>query len=250
MFSKYNNQRTGEHFIYNNRKEVIPISSTPYRNEWKHEITAADLLVLRQRLKAVAAPDPHAPSGSYQIRSLYFDTPGDKALREKIDGVNRREKFRLRCYNYDFSLIKLEKKSKLNGLCQKEAAPITREQVQALLNGRYGWMPDSGIPLVRELYLKMATQGLGPKTIVDYTRDPFIYAPGSVRVTLDYRIRTGLGSTDFLNPACLTVPAGGASAVLEVKWGEYLPDIIRDAVQLPGCRTGAFSKYALCRIYG
>ena len=234
---------------YNKRKDVIPISPN-YRNEWKHEITMADLPVLRRRLQAVAAADPHAPSGSYQIRSLYFDTPGDKALREKIDGVNQREKFRLRCYNFDFSLIKLEKKSKRNGLCQKEYAPISREQVQALLLGRYGWMKASDLPLVRELYLKMITQGLRPKTIVDYTRDPFVFPPGSVRVTLDYGIRTGLGSTDFLNPQSLPVPAGGAPAVLEVKWGEFLPDIIRDAVQLSGCRTGAFSKYAFCRIYG
>ena len=29
--------------------------------------------------------------------------------------------------------------------------------------------------------------------------------------------------------------------LLEVKWGAYLPDVIRDAVQLPGRRTEAFS---------
>lgn len=46
-----------------------------FRHEWKHEISAMDLLVLRQRLRAVAAPDAHAVNGSYRIRSLYFDTP-------------------------------------------------------------------------------------------------------------------------------------------------------------------------------
>jgi len=30
-----------------------------------------------------------------------------------------------------------------------------------------------------------------------------------------------------------------------LKWDEYLPDIVRDAVQLPNCRVGAFSKYAV-----
>ena len=35
---------------------------------------------------------------------------GDKALREKLDGVSRREKFRIRYYNLDPSLIHLEKK--------------------------------------------------------------------------------------------------------------------------------------------
>ena len=34
----------------------------------------------------MCAPDPHAPGGQYRIRSLYFDTPSDKALREKLNG--------------------------------------------------------------------------------------------------------------------------------------------------------------------
>ena len=87
-------------------------------------------------------------------------------------------------------------------------------------------------------------------TIDDYTREPFIIGPGNVRVTLDYDIRTGLKSTDFLNPECVTIPAGDAPIILEVKWDAFLPDIIRDAVQLKGCRVGAFSKYGQCRIYG
>ena len=80
-----------------------------YRHEWKHEISFSDLLVIRQRLRAVAEPDPHAKDGKYLIRSLYFDNRLDKALREKIDGVNMREKFRIRYYNGDTSLIHLEK---------------------------------------------------------------------------------------------------------------------------------------------
>ena len=85
---------------------------------------------------------------------------------------------------------------------------------------------------------------------MDYTREPFVYAPGNVRVTLDYDIRTGLGCVDFLDQACVTVPAGEAVSILEVKWDAFLPGIIRDAVGLPNRRAGAFSKYAACRIYG
>jgi hypothetical protein len=70
-----------------------------------------------------------------------------------------------------------------------------------------------------------------------------------VRVTLDYDIRTGLRSTDFLNPACVTIPIPENSIILEVKWDAYLPDIVRDAVQLNSRRSTAFSKYAVCRMY-
>ena len=221
-----------------------------YRHEWKHEINPADLLALRQRLRAVARPDPHTVNGRYLIRSLYFDNAADKALREKLDGVNRREKFRIRYYNSDTSLIHLEKKSKKGGLGKKQYASLTAVQAQAIADGSLDWMPDSPEELIRELYVKMQIQGLCPKVIVDYTREPFIFGPGNVRVTLDYNIRTGSCCQDFLNPACITVPAGDAPIILEVKWDNFLPDIIRDAVRLPGRRATSFSKYAQCRIYG
>jgi len=220
-----------------------------YRHEWKIEINHSDLIALRQRLRAVLQIDPHAVNGAYQIRSLYFDDPADTALREKLDGVNRREKFRIRFYNQDLSLIHLEKKSKCNGLCSKDSADLTPAEAQSIADGDWDWMTQADRPLVRELYVKMKTQGLRPRTIVDYTREPFIYSPGNVRVTLDHEIRTGLGCTDFLNPNCVTVPANRA-VILEVKWDEYLPEVIQCIIQLSGRRPAAFSKYAACRIYG
>ena len=221
-----------------------------YRHEWKHELNCLDLMAIRSRLRAVMEPDEHAVDGKYHIRSLYFDNLSDKALREKLDGVNRREKFRIRYYNRDPSVIHLEKKSKLNGLGTKFSAPLTAEEAQKIVDGDVGWMLRSGRGLIQELYCKMLDQGLRPKTIVDYTREPFIYRPGNVRVTFDYDIRTGLSCTDFLDPDCPTIPAGDAPILMEVKWDEYLPDIIRDIVQTPGRHAAAFSKYAQCRIYG
>ena len=221
-----------------------------YRHEWKHEINRTDLLVIRQRLRAVAETDPHAVDGSYQIRSLYFDNIRDKALREKIDGVNMREKFRIRYYNGDPSVIHLEKKSRRNGLGTKYSADLTKEETKNIIDGNLDWMMNSKRPLIQELYCKMRYQGMEPKTIVEYTREPFIYRPGNVRVTFDYDIRTGIKSKDFLDPDCVMIPAGDAGIILEVKWDAFLPDIIRDAVWIPGRRETAFSKYAQCRIYG
>ena len=221
-----------------------------YRHEWKHEINMADLYAIRARLMAVARGDPHAKDGKYFIRSLYFDNLSDKALREKIDGVDRREKFRIRYYNNDTSFIKLEKKSKVNGLETKYSAPLTKDEAQRIVCGDYEFLRESQHSLLQEFYCKIRYQGLKPRTIVDYTREPFIYGPGNVRVTFDYNIRTGLTCTDFLNPDCVTIPAGDQIVILEVKWDEFLPSIIKSAVQMPGRRVTAFSKYAQCRIYG
>ncbi len=221
-----------------------------FRHEWKIEITKSDHIVLRSRLLAVMKPDPHAENGRYSIRSLYFDDPVDRALREKIDGTDRREKFRIRYYNGDTDYIALEKKSKRNGLCSKQSARITKEQAGAILSGDIEFLRDSENALFRELYLKMKTRSLRPKTVVDYTREPFVYAAGNVRVTFDYDIRTGLSKTDFLSENLVTIPAGDAPILMEVKWDEFLPDIIRDVIQLSGRRAEAFSKYAQARIYG
>lgn len=219
------------------------------RHEIKHEINYSDMITIRHRLSAAAYHDPHTIDGKYFIRSLYFDNLADKALMEKINGVSRREKFRIRYYNGDTSVIKLEKKCKTDSLGTKQSAPLTAQQAQSIADGDTKWMLDSQYPLVRELYTKMTTEGLAPKTIVDYTREPFIFPAGNVRVTIDYNIRSGMRCTDFLRPDCVTVPVSD-SIVLEVKWDSFLPDIIRDAVALSDRREGAFSKYAACRIYG
>ena len=222
-----------------------------YRNEIKHMISPGDKAAICANMRVVAQLDPHTgPSGKYLIRSLYFDSPSDKALREKIDGVNEREKFRIRYYNNDTSFIKLEKKVKRNGLGYKVTAPLSAEEAQRIVDGDLQWMVTSERGLIVELYSKMKSQLLRPRTIVDYDRTPFIYGPGNVRVTIDENIRTGLSCVDFLNPDCVTVPAGEPVIILEVKWDEYLPSAIRRAVQVKGRRSSAFSKYQICRIYG
>lgn len=220
-----------------------------YRHEYKHEINTSDMMAVRHRLRAVAEPDEHAADGRYFIRSLYFDNCSDKVLREKIDGVNHREKFRIRYYNHDISLLHLEKKSRQNGLSTKSFTSLTAEEAQLIAQNQIDFMRLSDRPLVQELYCKMRSQGLFAKTIVDYTREAFVYAPGNVRVTLDYNIRTALCCTDFLNSGCVTIPIP-VECILEVKWDNFLPSVIRDAVQLTGRHSSSFSKYAACRIYG
>ena len=106
------------------------------RHEVKHQISPQEDLVLTSRLKKLFPRDGHAgPDGSYRVTSLYFDTPYDTALREKLDGVDRREKFRLRYYGEIPAFLKLEKKFKVNGLCGKRSARLTAEEGGRLLAG-------------------------------------------------------------------------------------------------------------------
>lgn len=221
-----------------------------FRHEWKHAITPSDADALRRRLSAIMRKDRNG-NGRYRVRSLYFDNPYDKALREKLDGLAMREKFRIRCYNGDASYIRLEKKSKLDALCRKDSAPLTNEQCLRLLRGDTDWMKTAEDPLIAELHAKMHYQLLRPRTLVEYTREAYVYPHGNVRVTLDSDIRTGISATALLDPVVPMLPAcRDQPIVLEVKYDSYLPDIIRDIVQTPNRRTASFSKYAACRVYG
>lgn len=221
------------------------------RHEYKHSLNYADYLLLRNRLRAVISHDANVnANGEYRIRSLYFDTPTDKVLREKIDGINFREKFRIRRYNDDTTFLRLEKKSKVTSLCYKQADSITSEEVARLLSGDLQWMMQDSRPLVQELYCRMHTEQLAPKVLVDYIREPFAYAPGNVRITFDRDIRTGLHCTDFLSNTVPTIQAGEEIVLLEVKYDEFLPGFIADLLQIGHRSASACSKYALCRIYG
>lgn len=222
-----------------------------YRHEFKFPLSTCDYLTVRARLRAVLAPDGNAGENhQYQIRSIYFDTPQDKALRQKIDGVNIREKFRIRFYNGNLSLIKLEKKSKVNGLGSKQSALLSRQEAERILTRNL--FPAGGErPLLAELLAKMQYEQLRPKTIVDYIREPFVFPAGNVRVTLDSSIRTGIVTgPQALTADAVTIPAGAQGVLMEVKYDAFLPEIIRDVVRLESRQASAFSKYAACRIYG
>ena len=219
------------------------------RHELKHTISPGEDLILSARLGKLFRRDKHADAhGVYRVSSLYFDTPTDRALRQKIDGVNCREKFRIRYYNDDLTFIRLEKKYKINGRCGKRSTKVTAQQVAAILAGDTDFLL-TGDALMQELYSKMRCQLLAPKTIVTYDREAFLFEPGNVRVTLDRNLRTGLASLDFLNPALHHVPVSDGTAVLEVKYDEFLPELVKMAVQVPNTQASACSKYAICRRY-
>ena len=224
-----------------------------YRHELKFEIPYADYAAMRRRLAKIMRSDPHTDdTGHYRIRSIYFDNSDDKALREKIDGIGKREKFRIRYYNDEFSFITLEKKMKIDSLCLKYDARITEEECRKILNCDLSFMKEHPEPLLRELYAKMQYQRLKPRVLVSYLREPYIYPAGNVRVTFDSEIRTSLYRQEFLTEKVYDISAADTpeTMILEVKYDAFLPEIIQDLIQVPGIRQQAFSKYGAARRFG
>lgn len=224
-----------------------------YRHELKYCIAYGDYKAMRERLKRIMSVDPHAAKdGRYRIRSIYFDNSDDKALWEKVDGLEKREKFRIRYYNDDFSFITLEKKMKIDDLCLKYDARITEDECRRLLAGDTGWMKDRPDELLKEFYAKMRYQLLRPRVLVSYVREPYIFPPGNVRITFDSEIRTSLYDRKFLKERVSDISATETpqDMILEVKYDAFLPGIIQDLIQVNSIRQQAFSKYGTCRRFG
>lgn len=223
------------------------MNETGGRHELKFFINHADFIQLRARLPFVACTDENAlDETGYRVRSLYFDNYSDKALRQKIDGVNEREKFRLRLYNDDTDFIRIEKKSKANGLCFKQSAMITPEVCERLLLGAYEPLKESGDPLCWELYTKLHSELIRPKNIVDYKREAYVFPAGNVRITIDHDIRATADTSQFLYPRIIAIPIP-ETMILEVKYDHFLPELVRGMVALSSRQSAAFSKYAATR---
>ena len=108
-----------------------------YRHEFKYLITNAQLALLKARARAVMKPDSHTGDGGiYNIRSLYFDDCDNTCFYENENGTDPREKLRIRIYNHSPERITLECKRKERGKTLKTSCRLTKEQTQALMDGR------------------------------------------------------------------------------------------------------------------
>lgn len=220
-----------------------------YRHELKYRINLPEWALLRCRLPAVVHRDPHAgENGEYMIRSLYFDDYWNTAYEEKEIGVLTRHKYRIRIYNCQDDLIRLERKSKYGAYIWKQSAPLTRQETEWLLEGEYGFLMQTPHPLLHEFYYECTSRIMRPRVIVDYDREPFILEAGDVRITFDKHIRAGMGRFEgFFDPELPTVEVmPGDSMIMEVKFTQFLPKMVRKILPPASSELTAASKYVLC----
>ncbi|MFJ8236391.1 polyphosphate polymerase domain-containing protein [Ureibacillus sp. NPDC094379] len=231
--------------------EAMRLNGVMGRTELKHEITKMDCYLLRNKLKHVMKVDPHASKdGKYLIRSVYFDNFDNKVLTEKKEGFYQRDKFRVRLYDYKMDFLNLEKKSKRNNLTYKQKCPITADEYEKMRVGKIAWMEADSRSLIRDLYIQMSLFQIKPVTVVDYEREVFIYDQGNVRVTFDSNVKTSFRNNDLLNPHLAMVETTPDIVILEVKYDEFLPDVIKYLLQLGNRKKGTYSKYQISRMFG
>ena len=229
--------------------EKINVKIDRYRHEIKYLCNKNTACYLSNALAAVMKKDSNAgATGSYMIESLYFDDYVRTCARENIDGTDPRSKWRIRVYNNNMDMIRLECKQKYNGMGKKRSCIINKEELDALMAGDSILTEYIGREeLLDEFISKIIGWGYRPSIIVSYEREPYISLLGNTRITLDRKI---VSSDEF---SCFGKrKTYGRSVlsedmlVLEVKYDEFLPDAYRQIISSALLERTAFSKYYLC----
>lgn len=219
------------------------------RHELKYYINLSEYEILREKLKFILKKDNFSvDENGYHIRSLYFDNALDNDLYEKSFGIFKRKKFRIRIYNKSDKVIKLEKKNRYGEMINKESLTISKDEYDKILSWNYDFLLEKEDPLARDFYLFLRSEHMSPKIIVDYVREAYIGDIEDVRVTFDKCLSAGLNSIDLFEKNMVTIEAlTFPMMIMEVKYNSYLPDYIRDILQLDGHHRSAISKYVICR---
>lgn len=214
------------------------------RNELKYYLDLAYIPMLYSRLSAVMQMDRHTlQNGDYRIRSLYFEDPRFSSYYDKLNGLENRVKYRLRFYNSDLSYIRLEKKQKQNRMCLKDFEVISPDLAHNLLSPNPS---DCGEGLYREMCAKIRYDSFSPFLFVDYRRSAFLHPAGNVRITLDRDVSVSRFLKD-LNDDLPPVPVlEEKTAVLEIKFDNYLPPYLSRLFDDIPKISASVSKFCLC----
>ena len=220
------------------------------RREIKYEVGLCLAAVLRQRLAAVLAEDPHNGGSGYLGRSVYFDTPDALDYYQKLDGLDNRKKLRLRIYGFGDAPAKLELKQKQGAFQRKRSLSLSRRQAEQLLAGNQSCLNDFG-EFGQALARRMALGAYRPGCLVEYDRIAFFSPTNDTRVTLDCRLRASESCFRLYDPAVPLTPVGSPAAVtLEVKYNRFLLSFVKDAVSVEGMLNVSASKYCRGRQFG
>lgn len=227
------------------------------RHELKYYINTVSYEEIRNRLRYVLdfdtggnshTVDLNEPNPGYTITSLYFDDMYNSAMDEKINGTRFRKKYRIRIYNHNEDVIKLECKMKYDSYTAKESSNITRNEYNNILEGNYDVLANRTDRVSRELYAYHKLKLLHPVLAVEYLREAYIGKEGNVRITFDKNIAASIGTLDMFSSDFITTDVLPMDLmVLEVKFDDFIPAHLVSMLQSSMTQKCAVSKYIMCR---
>lgn len=218
------------------------------RTEQKYRLTVSEAARVSGALSGVLHLDEYSKNGAYQVRSLYFDTPGDRDFYEKVDGYECRRKIRLRIYDPAGKTAKLELKEKQGSLQRKRSLTLPREAAVQLCRGNYRPLLENGSEFALELYGRMEQYQYRPKCLIEYSRKAFTVPENNIRITFDYELRASECNMDLfqIKPALYPVAALW-TVTMEVKFNRFLLSYVKNLLSLPARTQTSASKYVMAR---
>ena len=219
------------------------------RKDIKYIVPLGKALAIREQLDRLLQRDEHCADGPYLVRSLYFDSANQIDFAEKLAGVINRKKVRLRIYDKDASLCKLEIKQKTDDRQQKLSLIISASDAAEISHGN--------IKVLKKYFDTSATslkaygimaQGLyRPVAQIAYDRLAYKYSMYDTRITLDMNVRSSESNLDIFSPDVRYVPIMREDAVLEVKYSGKLMGFLSALLAQFHLTQGTFSKYCAGR---
>ena len=221
------------------------------RQEEKYPLNLQEAIQYSHRFSRLLMPDPYSRSGSYPVRSLYFDTVDDRDFFDKVTEQNLRRKIRLRIYSWDAPTAKLEVKQKNGCYQRKRSLIVSRQDALALIDGQYPVLLRYPEAFAAELFAIMTTECYRPKSIVEYQRQAFMARENNIRLTFDSRLRATESSVELFDPRLPLYPVFDEDKViLEVKYDRFLLGYVKQILSHVDRRSISSSKYCLSRSIG
>jgi hypothetical protein len=217
------------------------------RQELKYYINSIEAERMRSLFNATLLKDEYSSNNNeYTVSSLYFENYDDKNLDEKLDGILSRKKYRIRIYNKDLSVIKLENKIKENNTISKISTVISKEDSINLCNCNFNNFKNTDDVFFRMInYLNIFKYR--PKVIIEYQREAFYLPYNNIRITFDKHLSTYNNYTDINNiKKGVSFPVINENMItLEVKFNNELPIHIKNLLSIIPASRASIGKYVL-----
>ncbi|HEX6309656.1 MAG TPA: polyphosphate polymerase domain-containing protein [Longimicrobiales bacterium] len=220
------------------------------RYEYKYLVPQRDAAHFIQALEPYLYPDPHCEGEwGYAVHSVYWDSADLVLFWEKVEGLMRRRKLRLRRYGDGSGEVFVEIKQRVDRTVQKRRTRWSVDQAVHIFGGNGsdagGGSIDSDDAVANEALEMYHRHRLKPRMGVSYVRRAFFsrYEP-ALRITFDRRVRYDPYRLDLTGPV-----SGGRDmldprlTIMELKFNDRVPLWLSRAMQSHRFQMIRLSKY-------
>lgn len=224
------------------------------RFEFKYLLTSELELKIKKRINPYIKKDPFVnknKNGMYEVVSLYYDSPGFYYYKQKIDGVLRRKKIRLRTYRNNGVFIPyafFEIKRRHDTVILKDRFVMNKDDYEKLIknddfHSTTAIRDQNRKNIIEEFEWEQHLRSIGPKVLINYDREPYLgQYNDNFRITFDKNIKAIQNDNLFYEGNDFE-DVSGVHTVMEVKFNGALPHYVSEVIKEFDLERISYSKY-------